>query len=250
MSQLSLEQALEPMSLAELREHYDEGRCLVLEGPAEKFQSLVSLGDIENRINDGCNANHFPQMIIDASRRNNVLSQCVWSPASLNKTAFREGLEAGHSFMISNSSQISPAMSSFVDELETFFEEDNVHADVHLYVSTSTRGKSYNTHRDLPQHKILLQAYGETVWQLFEPIQEIPDSLTAIDDDERDQYLQQIAEFTLSEGGLLYMPPGTFHKVIAVNKPRISISIPFYSMPQAERMDRSFIPFAKIFSSK
>ncbi|MEO0367219.1 MAG: cupin domain-containing protein [Pseudomonadota bacterium] len=244
---ISFEEALLPISLDDLREHYDEKKCLVVEGVSDKFHSLVSPADIERRINDGCNANSFPQVIVDGSRHSMVASQAVWSNASLQKSQFNESLAAGHSFMLSNSSQINPQMAAFIDELESFFEADKVHADVHLYVSTSTSGKSYNVHRDKPQHKILLQAYGETIWQLYDAKKEMPEHLVALADDEKDEWLEQVAEFALTEGDLLYMPPGTFHKVAAVNKPRISISIPFFGMEAASRMDRSYVPFAEHF---
>lgn len=235
------------MLTKELQAHYDESKCLVLEGPADKFHGLVSPEDIEVRLNDGCNASTFVQSIKDGGRKADVDSACVWSPASLRKTEFTASINADQSFMMANSSQITPRMAELIDQIEAFFSADQVHADVHLYCSLSGRGNSYNAHRDLPQHKILLQAYGDTNWQLFNAIKEVPPHITAIPVDEQDEWLELVSEFTLTQGDLLYMPPGTFHKVVSVEGPRISISIPFYSMPEATQMDRSFIPFADLF---
>ena len=99
-----------------------------------------------------------------------------------------------------NSSQITPAIAKLCDDLEKNFADQHVHADVHLYVSTSASGNSYNAHRDLPQHKLLLQAYGDANWQIFNPKQEIPDNVTAIIPDQQDEYLELASEFNLNTG--------------------------------------------------
>jgi len=242
-----LKAALHPMSLDDLKTHYDEGKCLVLDGLADKFHDLVSPEDIERRLNDGCNVSTMVQVIKDGSRGANAETTCVWSAASLRKKDFTADIKANNSFMMPNSSQITPAISQLIDEIEEFFKEDNVHADVHLYCSTSNKGNSYNAHRDVPQHKILLQAYGDTNWQLFKSKKEIPAHISAIPNENEDEWLEMVSEFTLKQGSLLYMPPGTFHKVVSVEGARISISIPFYTMNDAVKMDRSFIPFAEIF---
>lgn len=240
---------LQPLSLDELHKHYQEGKCLVVEGQEDKFSGLVSLDDIERRLNDGCNAHVFAQTIKNGTRQSNLNSDTPWSPATLNKVEFRQEIESGLSFMMANSSQISSGIAQLSTEIEDYFSKDNVHADVHLYISTNSDGNSYRTHRDIPQHKILLQAHGDANWQLFNPIKDIPDNLRAISEQEQDDYLEMASEFTLSQGDMLYMPPGVFHRVISVGGPRISISIPFFSMPEASRMDRSAIPFKTIFQS-
>ena len=244
-----IEKMMLPLSLSDLRQHYDEKRCLVLEGKSNKFSNLITPADIERRLNDGCNANVFVQTIKDGVRLPRVESNCCWTPASLHKTEFLRDLEDGLSFMMANSSQINPQIAQLVTEIETYFTEEAMHADVHLYVSTDASGKSYAAHRDVPQHKILLQSTGTTHWQIFEPNDRpIPDNLRALSAEEQDTYLHTVAEFDLTQGDLLYMPPGTFHRVVSVAGPRISISIPFYSMESASPMDRTFIPFERVFS--
>jgi len=244
-----LEAALHPMPLSELRTHYEQGRCLVLEGDRNKFEGLVSPLDIERRLNDGCNANAFAQVIKSGSRVAELNSQCGWTPAALCKSEFTKAVQSGNSFMMPNSSQITSGIARLCTELEAFFVSDHVCADVHLYVSTSASGNSYNAHRDLPQHKILLQAHGDANWQIFSAKKEIPETLRALTDEQQDEYLELESEFTLSQGDLLYMPPGTFHRVVSVAGSRISISIPFFSIPQVHTMDRSHIPFAQLFAS-
>lgn len=243
-----LENMMQPMTLLDLRTHFDESRCLVLEGAADKFLSLISPEDIERRLNDGCNASLFAQIIKGGSRGADTDSNCCWAPASMNKEQFTQDIESGLSFMMPNSSQINPQLSQLVTELEDFFIDEHMHADVHLYVSTDAGGNSYNAHRDFPQHKILLQAYGAANWQIFEPkTDKLPEDLVALTEQEQEAFLNVVADFTLGQGDMLYMPPGTFHRVSSVMGPRISISIPFYSMSKANRMDRRFIPFQTIF---
>ncbi|RBP49796.1 JmjC domain-containing protein [Arenicella xantha] len=246
---LRLNAALSPLTPDDLVTHYREGKCLVLEGAADKFAELISPLDIERRLNDGCNASVFPQTIKDGTRRASVDANCTWSPASLKKSDFILELEAGHSFMLANASQVTQALSQLCDELELLFEEDQVHADVHLYVSTDERGNSYDAHRDLPQHKLLLQVCGTANWEIYEPKQELPANVIAIPADQHDDTLTLVSSFALKQGHLLYMPPGVFHRVKSVEGARISVSIPFYSMPDANKMDRRHIPFASFFEN-
>lgn len=245
-----LEAALQPLSLDEFRDYVDQGRCMVLEGAEDKFAGLISAEDIERRLNDGCNANAFAQIIKEGSRAALLEHQTGWSPASIRKTEFAEALNQGYSFMMPNSSQITRGMAVLTTEIERFFGdvfEQRTCADVHLYVSTNADGNSYNAHRDQPQHKLLLQAVGDVDWQIFSPKQDIPASTQALTDEQQDQYLTLESEFTLTQGDMLYMPPGTFHRVVGMSGPRISISIPFYTMQGANPMDRSHIPFASLF---
>ena len=241
------EAALNPVSFDDLYEHYTQQKCLVIEGYKEKFSDLVSLDDIERRLNDGCNASNFPQIIKGGERQTFINNQTPWAEACLDKARINHALKEGNSLMLSNCSQISPGIAQFCDALEAHFEKDSIHADAHLYISTNEQGSSYFAHRDRPQHKILLQAIGEANWQLFEPIKKIDENVVAIPENEQDSYLKVVSEFTLKQGDLLYMPVGVFHRVQSVPGPRVSISIPFYSMPQGSKMDRSNIPFKQLF---
>ena len=245
-----LEAILQPMTTDDLKTHFDEGRCLVLEGTANKFLALVTPEDIERRLNDGANASTFPQVIKDGSRGASTDGNCAWAPASLNKLQLLQDIQDGYSFMMANSSQVSRGLAAICDEIESFFGDGGVHADVHLYVSMNDQGNSYNAHRDRPQHKILLQAYGDANWQLFEPKDELPDNVQAIPPESQDEHLKLVSEFTLTQGDMLYMPPGTFHRVTSVPGPRISVSIPFYQIQDASRMDRTYIPFARLFNEE
>ena len=238
-----------PQSLEVLVSHLDEGKCLVMSGAENKFENLVTLDDIERRLNDGSNASIFAQVIKEGTRHSLVDSNTPWTPSALRKSAVTEELQAGNSIMLASSSQINQALARLCFELESLFSDASMHADVHLYVSVDERGNSYDAHRDRPQHKLLLQAVGETEWQLFDAKEELADHVSAVPSEDQDKLLEETAAFTLKQGDLLYMPPGTFHKVSSTPGPRISISIPFFSMPEASRMDRSHIPFAQLFSS-
>ncbi len=245
-----LEATFSPLPLEEFKTYFLKSKCLVLEGARDKFESLVSPSDIERRLNDGCNASAFVQIIKDGSRSSLLNHSSAWAPAALDKSAFIESLSEGNSFMMANSSQITQPIARFCDELESFCSplvSNAMCADVHLYVSMRENGNSYNIHRDFPQHKILMQAHGDTHWQIFSTKKEIAANIQAFNDDEALDCLELESEFTLSQGDLLYMPPGTFHRVTGTAGPRISISVPFFASPHAQRMDRQHIPFCRLF---
>jgi len=244
---ISFAELFHPLDVDTFREHFDSNRCLVVEGKKEKFVNLVTPKEIEQRLNDGCNFSLAAQVIENGSRHALVDANTSWSPSSLKKAQFLESICAGSSFMMPNSSQITPAISQLIDELESFFVDEKMSADVHLYVSTKSNGNSYHAHRDYPQHKLLLQAVGDAHWTIYQAKKDIPDNMVALDHEQENEWLEPISEFVLKQGDLLYMPPATFHKVSGMSGARISISIPFYNNQHANPMDRTFIPFADIF---
>ena len=129
-----LEAILTPLTLDDLKEHYTDARCFVVEGKEDKFDGLVTPEDIERRLNDGCNASVFAQAIKDGNRSANVDANCVWSPGSLRKAQLLADIQAGNSFMMANSSQVSKGIRKLCDQLEAFFADDHIHADVLFYV--------------------------------------------------------------------------------------------------------------------
>ncbi len=244
-----LEAALAPLALDDLKTHFLEEKCLVIEGAPDKFENLVTVYDIERQLNNGSNANVFAQVIVNGNRETLVDSNCAWTPASFKKACFLELIQADHSFMLANASQVSRGLSQLCYDIESSFKDEHMRADVHLYVSLNAQGGSYYAHRDRPQHKLLLQAVGDAHWQLFEPKEALPEQTQVVPPDEQDALLNKIADFTLSQGDLLYMPAGMFHRVTEVSGPRISISVPFYAMAEAQPMDRTHIPFAELFTT-
>ncbi|MGH1539499.1 MAG: JmjC domain-containing protein [Arenicella sp.] len=247
---ISFMELFHPLDVDVFREHFDNNRCLVVEGQTEKFLDLVTAQDIERRLNDGCNFSLAAQIIQDGSRRSLVDADTCWSPSSLQKAEFLKAVRGGSSFMLPNASQVTPAIAQFIDEMEHFFIDEKVHADVHLYISTQSHGNSYYAHRDYPQHKLLLQAVGDTKWTIYQAKPDIPDNLIALNSEQEQEWLEPMSEFVLRQGDLLYMPPATFHKVKGLEGARLSISIPFYSNPHANQMDRTFIPFTDIFQQE
>ena len=224
---------------------------MLFKGDPGRFESLLSLEEIEQRLNDGCNVLSPVQVIGGGSRAHHQDKKLVWTPSALRKSEVLKLLKEKHSFLMTNMSQINTRVSGLIDSIEQGFPQDNVQADMHLYVSSSPDASGYDVHRDMPQHKLYLQVIGITQWQIFEPIKKIGNDIRSIPDEELDQKLQLVREFELQPGDAFYMPPAVFHKVRNLSGPRVSISIPFVNVvdQQIPKMDRTHIPFVEMFES-
>lgn len=47
-----------------------------------------------------------------------------------------------------NMSQINPRVAQLLDGIEAFFKDDQLHADLHFYVSTTCEATAYDAYRD------------------------------------------------------------------------------------------------------
>lgn len=239
---------ISPMPENEFMERFHRDETFVIQGNKEKFSGLITLDDIEHKLNEGCNTNMPIQLIQDGVRKPLIDQNVAWSPFAVKKSEVKKLLEDKHSFMMMNMSQINRKVAELIDGIEAHF--DDMCADLHLYVSPMGQATAYNAHRDRPQHKIYLQVVGETTWQIFSLKQPIGEKATAITDAGEEKFLKVEKEFTLTPGDLLYMPPNVFHKVRNYAGPRISFSIPFKpNVANNNKMDRSYIPFKSIFEA-
>lgn len=241
---------IKPLSIAEFAAKVKAHETFVMPGDGQRdFSDLISLEEIEATLNNGCITNS-PLQIIAGGVRNPLIDQNLrWAPAALKKKEIRKLLEAGHSFVMMNMSQINPKVAAIIDAVEDRFQ--GARADLHLYVSPTEESTGYNAHRDMPQHKIYMQVIGTTSWEVFAHSDALEDAVTNLDETKQSEYLTREMEFTLKPGDVLYMPPGRFHKVRNHQGPRVSFSIPFivFKKIEAGRMDRSHIPFRAIFQS-
>jgi hypothetical protein len=236
-----------PMSAAEFGRRVLAGETFVIEGPASKFQALASIDEIEQRLNDGCNA-AMPVNVIRDGQRQPVLDEPVlWSGKATRKRELGELISAGHSFMMTNMSQMNARVAALMDGIEGFFE--NAHGDLHVYVSPGAASSAYLAHRDRPQHKIYMQLLGSTTWWIYSHPPTLSDDVSAVPPEDEPGVLEQRMHFELTPGDLLYMPPNVFHKVHSEGGPRISFSIPIIFLDPAAnavRMDRSHIALSEI----
>lgn len=246
---MNFAELIAPLEESRFREVYQQGGCCHIRGAEDRFANLVTLEEIELRLNDGCNVQTPVQMIGGGSRRALVDENLPWSRFAVQKSEVLSRLQQGHSFMMMNMSQINPRVAALVDMIEQAFADDNVHADMHLYVSTMADASGYDAHRDIPQHKLFLQAVGSTHWQVFKPKQPIPLEINAVPEAEEADKLELVQEFDMKSGDVFYMPPGVFHKVRNREGPRISLSIPFAKIHNRDTpmMDRTYIPFRQLF---
>ncbi len=236
-----------PTSASEFGRRVLAGEVFLIEGPASKFEDLVSIDEIERRLNDGCNA-AMPVHVIRDGQRQPVLDEPVlWCGKATRKREVGELISAGHSFMMTNMSQMNERVSALMDSIEGFFE--NAHADLHVYVSPGAASSAYLAHRDRPQHKIYLQLMGSTTWWIYAHSPSLADDVSAVPPENEADVLQQQMHFEMTPGDLLYMPPNVFHKVHSDGGPRVSFSIPIIFVDRSAktvRMDRTHIPLAEI----
>lgn len=245
---MKFDELISPWSYTQFMTAFQQGDCFVIRGTPDKFKSLVTFQEIESRINDGCNWNH-PLYIINPEGRRDapVYTGMVWSKAALRKKEVLNKLSNGHSFMMTNLSQLNPRISSLIDAIEEALSAYSLHGDLHLYVSPRKGSTAYNAHRDYPQHKIYLQVIGKTDWVIYNHTDEVSETQHAFARDEIDGKLTEAAQFVLEPGDLLYMPPAVFHSAGDIDGGRVSLSLPFSPGENRQRMDRTYIPFEKLF---
>jgi len=190
---------------------------------------LLSLKEIENKLNDGC-ACHFNLSIIDEngekiSGLDMYEPNTGWAVASLKKKKVAQLIESGHGFVMHNMTQINQKISALIDSVEEEFEDH--FADLHVYISPTKNATSFKIHKDYPQHKIYIQLFGISNWTIFSGTVE--------------EGLKQAMQTDLHPGHVLYLPPGMYHKVTNREGPRISLSIPFMRHDELNKMDRTHI---------
>ena len=248
---MDFDQLVAPIGRESFFENYGKGSCILMRGEKNRFADLISLDDIELRLNDGCNTVSPIQIISEGQRISLVEEEVAWAPFAIKKAELLQKLRDRHSFMMMNMSQINPQVAHLVDSIEVVFAADDMRADMHLYVSSRADATGYDAHRDYPQHKLYLQVVGSTHWQVFEPAVEIPSEVRAVPQESEQQQLRLLQEFDMKPGDVFYMPPAVFHKVRNMEGPRISLSIPFakVSKEKISRMDRTYIPFKEIFEA-
>ena len=237
-----------PMPLPEFVDRARSGETFVVRGNPDKFSHLITLEEIEMRLNDGCNFAKPVQIIKDGKKHQVLEHQVAWSPHAVKKKEVLELLQQRHSFMMVNMSQINRKVANLIDSIEDLFP--NARADLHIYVSTKADASGYHAHRDRPQHKLYLQVIGSTQWKVFKYRQGLEESVVSIGEHQEHEFLDLEMQFDLEPGDLMYMPPDVFHKVRNCDGPRVSLSIPFSILVNGadlHRMDRTYIPFKEMF---
>lgn len=243
---MDLADALAPLTVAELRDQYYGRRPLALVRNTPIFQTLLTLEQVEARLNDACgssmnlfvigeNGSKLPREAVYAAQR-----EGGWTREFVKKSEVKRFLAEGKSFVMHNMAHVTPEVGRFVASIEQAFPKH--HCDLHIYVSPSGSSTAYNVHRDFPQHKIYLQLLGTTRWTVYRGTSDAR-SMTV---ERAEQTLERDFEARITPGSVLYLPPGVFHR--ATNDgPRVSLSFPFHPHPTALPVDRTHIPLGKMF---
>jgi ribosomal protein L16 Arg81 hydroxylase len=247
---VKLAEVMRPLRVEELEARYFGRRALVQIAEANALTRLLTLAELETRVNDGSASLANLSVIgpdgrkIPASELYAEQTGAAWSERFLRKSRVRELVEAGQSFVLHNMSQITPEVAELIASLEDAFP--GYQADVHVYVSPGARATSFLAHRDQPQHKLYLQLFGSTRWTVYRGCHE----RVFLTREEANEHLEVDFEVTLTEGSVLYLPPRVYHRIENPGGPRVSLSIPFYESSLAQKVDRSHIPLSSWFARR
>lgn len=244
---MKLGKALGPVSIETLREKYWGKRSLLLVPEnGNPLEGLVTLEELEVRLNDGCaNMTNLAVIGPDGGKlpRERLYHRQAgpsWTPEFLKKRELDRFLNEGSSFVMHNMTHINPRVAELVADIEAAFPDFT--ADVHLYVSPKARSTGYRVHKDEPQHKIYLQVFGTTAWTVFKGSH----PKRALEDAEAKEHLTVDFEGKLVPGSVLYMPPGVFHRATNPEGPRLSVSIPIAPRLGVVPIDRHHVNLARL----
>lgn len=238
-----------PITLSEFKAKIFGRTSLAVTRKSNPFENLLTLDEIEQKLNDGCATLTNLGLIGENGAKMpfesiyNHAKQVYWSPFAMKKNFVLDKLINHHSFVMHNMTQINRQIAEIADAIETTFPD--FHADLHIYVSPRPSATAYNVHRDSPQHKIYLQLIGTTHWTIYKGKSE-KISMTV---EEAQRNLEIDFRTELTPGSVIYMPPETYHHVTNGNDPRVSLSFPFIHDPSRAPMDRRYIPFKTIFET-
>lgn len=241
---MNLAALLEPLTVEQLIDDYFGVRAFVRLRADSRFASLLTLEQLETRLNDGTAS--LTQLAVIGSDGRKLPPEAVfvqqtgkaWAPQFLRKRRLLELLEAGHSCVLHNMSQLTPPIGALVASVEDAFP--GYQADVHVYFSPAAGCTAFEVHRDQPQHKVYLQLHGTTHWTVYAGM----DPAVAMSVEEAAARLTVDFEVTLTPGSVLYLPPAVFHRVESRDGARVSLSIPFSESPLSLKVDRTHVPLA------
>ncbi|HSC88527.1 MAG TPA: cupin domain-containing protein [Polyangiaceae bacterium] len=249
---MRLASALGPISLEVLREKYWGRKSLLLvpQGGVNPLEGLVTLEELEVRLNDGCaSMTNLAVIGPDGGKlpRERLYHRQVgpcWTPEFLRKREVAQHLANGASFVLHNMTHVNPRVAQLISDIETEFPD--FAADAHLYVSPRPGATGYRVHKDEPQHKLYFQVFGSTQWTVYKG-QHAQRALSA---DEARTHLTVDFEAELPPGSVLYMPPGVFHKATNPTGPRLSLSVPIAPRLGAQAVDRHHIPLVRLMTAQ
>ncbi len=242
-----------PMSLEDFKANYWNRRPLAMTRAGNPFQDLVTLKELEDKLNDGLASDLRVQVV--AERQGRVPRQLLYreghrqAPAGLMKAKLRDYLEADHSIICYNLSDMNEGIASLAASFEEEFQDH--HCDLHVYLSPSREASALKTHSDKPQQKFYLQLIGNTHWTVFR--RKSPQALEGeqtVTEADIPKYLDVEFDVVLRPGSVIYMPPDTFHRVQLMGTPRVSLSFLVSHAPQIPRVDRTRIDLGSLFRRK
>jgi ribosomal protein L16 Arg81 hydroxylase len=147
------------------------------------------------------------------------------------------------SIILTKAGKLTPNINSICYGFETGYsqiENAQCAADAHFYCSQSSDSVSFECHADALDN-FLIHSIGRVRWKVYSLFTD--GKKTRLTDEEESKYTPFMDEI-LSEGDVLYIPKGLFHRAYAVG-PRISISVQVAT--KAKPIDRTWYDFTPRF---
>lgn len=241
---MHVRELIAPMSLDEFKSKYFGRRSLAITRVANPFHDLVTVKGLQDKLNDGLASDISVQVV--GNRHDRVSRQLLYrkghrqTDLALMKAKLLDYLEADHSIILYNLSDMNDGVSTLSRSFEEEFADH--HCDLHVYLSPSREASALRTHCDKPQQKFYLQMVGNTHWTIFK--RKDPEALRdvqVIPEADIPDHFDVELDVVLTPGSLIYMPPDTFHRVQLMGTPRISLSFLVTHSPDQPQVDRTRI---------
>jgi hypothetical protein len=137
---------------------------------------------------------------------------------SLKQSALYEGLSLGATLVLNNVHEVSENLRNLALAISAVLHEV---VSVNCYASFRT-DENFGPHRD-PHDVFAYQVAGSKRWLLFSSTD--PGAIHEIRPIEDTCPQQVVADITLEEGDVLYVPRGYWHKVNGLNQPSLHLTI-------------------------
>jgi ribosomal protein L16 Arg81 hydroxylase len=213
-------------------------------------RNLVSMDEIETLFNNNFYLNFGLDVIGPDgayAKGDAIKSDTQQRAYTVDKEKIENYLKSDCTIVMKHCAHINKKMSALIQSLENAIPDYLV--DMHLWMSTGTKAKSLNVHRDFPQEKIYLQLYGQTNWTIYKIPKDIErivqENITYFSKEDALEKLEIDFQFTLLPGQVMYMPVNRFHHVDISAGPRISASFLLNPHIHGEKISRKQIPLSK-----
>ena len=215
---MQIEEILDPISFKEFRKEYQGRKFFYVKTKnKDRFSHLYSWEMFDRYLNDYRNVNNLsvidPPVNVVSKREDNVFRKGEDDLLKKKKNAFHYWRE-GCSFVLPFAEYQNEAMVEVCETMEFMYGDGQAN----IYCSPTAESKSFPPHVDSTEN-FLIHIDGKIKWTIYKDFWDAKRT-------KKEHELTVAEEFELSEGDLLYLPKGQYHKAISLSQ-RISISFHF-----------------------